>query len=138
MFTMFHVFGLVLPIAGIVYGAWIGFARGGWLTALIGAVLGGVTGFVAARLMLVIPVALLARKLRQRSTAELQAQLRGGRSLAPNTLLMELRRRGEVAREDLAAVFDLLVDGAPEQRFRRHPSEKRSGCVRSIGRSDRV
>jgi hypothetical protein len=118
MFTMFHVFELVLPIAGIVYGAWLGFARGGWLTALVGAVVGGVTGFIAARLILIVPLALLSRKLRQRSTADLQSELRSKASLAPNVLLMELRRRGEAGEGDLAAIFDLLVDESMEQRSR--------------------
>lgn len=118
MFTMFHVFGLVLPIAGIVYGAWLGFARGGWATALVGAVLGGLTGFIAARLILVVPLGLLSWSLRRRSTADLQSELRGRKSLAPNAVLIELRRRGEVAREDLGAVFDLLLDESLEQRSR--------------------
>lgn len=118
MFTMSHVFQLVLPIAGVVYGGWLGFARGGWVTAVVGAVLGGLTGFIAARLMLVVPLAHLSWSLRRRSTADLQAELRGRKGLAPNAVLMELRRRGEVAREDLAAVFDLLVDEAREQRSR--------------------
>jgi hypothetical protein len=103
MFTMFHVFGLVLPIAGIVYGAWLGFARGGWAMALVGAVAGGIIGFIAARLMVVIPRALLARSLRRRPTAELQSELRGGRSLAPDALLKVLQRRGEAGKEDLEA-----------------------------------
>jgi hypothetical protein len=118
MFTMFHVFGLVLPIAGIVYGAWLGYARGGWVTSLMGAVLGGITGFIAARLMLVVPLALVSWSLRRRSTADLQSELRGRKSLAPNALLMELRRRGEAGKEDLAAVFDLLLDEALDQRSR--------------------
>lgn len=118
MFTLFDVLGLVLPIAGIVYGAWLGFARGGWVPAILGAVLGGVTGFIAARLMLVVPQALLSRGQRRRSTADLQAELRAGKSLAPNVLLMELRRRGEADKADLAAVFDLLLADALEQRSR--------------------
>lgn len=104
MFSMFHVFGLVLPIAGIVYGAWLGFARGGWAMALVGAVLGGITGFIAARLMRVVPLALQARGLQRRSTAELQSELRSGKSLAPDALLKELQRRGEAGKEDLEAV----------------------------------
>jgi hypothetical protein len=118
MFSMFDVFKLVLPIAGIVYGAWLGYARGGWLPAVVGAVLGGVTGYIAARLVLVVPQALLSRSLRRRSTGELQAELRSGKSLAPNVLLMELRRRGAAGKEDLASVFDLLVADALEQRSR--------------------
>jgi hypothetical protein len=118
MFSMFHVFGLALPIAGIVYGAWLGYARGGWLPSVVGAVLGGVTGVVAARLMLVVPFALLSWSQRRRPTAQLQSELRSRKSLVPNVVLMELRRRGEATAEDLAAIYDLLLDEALEQRSR--------------------
>jgi thioesterase domain-containing protein len=118
VFTLFDFFGLVLPIAGVVVGAMRGFERGGVMGAIMGAALGVVIGVIAARLILIVPVALLSRSLKRRSTAELRTELRGKASLVPNVLLMELRRRGEASDEDLAAIFDLLVDESMEQRSR--------------------
>lgn len=118
MFTIFDFFGLLLPIVGLVVGAMRGFERAGVLGGVVGAALGGVIGIIAARLVLIVPLALISWRLRRRSTADLQAELRGKKSLAPNVLLMELKRRGEAAEEDLAAVLDLLLDDAMDQRSR--------------------
>jgi hypothetical protein len=118
MFTIFDFFGLVLSAAGLVVGAVRGFEQGGVLGAIAGAALGVVAGIIASRLILIVPLALVSRNLKRRSSADLQAELRGKASLAPNVLLMELRRRGEVSEEDLAAIFDLLLDQALDQRSR--------------------
>jgi hypothetical protein len=118
MFTIFDFFGLVLPIAGLVYGAMVGFEHGGLVPAIVGAALGGAFGIIASRLILIVPVALISWSLKRRSTADLQTELRSKASLAPNVLLMELRRRGEVTEGDLAVIFDLLLDQAMDQRSR--------------------
>jgi hypothetical protein len=97
MFTIFDFFGLLLPIVGLVVGATRGFERAGVLGGVVGAALGGVIGIVAARLALIVPLALISWRLGRRSTADLQSELRGKKSLAPNVLLMELKRRGEAA-----------------------------------------
>jgi hypothetical protein len=109
---------LLLPVAGLVYGAVLGFERGGVLPAIVGAVVGGVTGVLVSRLTLTIPLALIARSLKRRSTADLRSELHSKASLAPNVLLVELRRRGEASEEDLAVVLDLLLDDSLEQRSR--------------------
>ena len=118
MFTLFDFFGLLLPVVGLVVGSMRGFEQGGVMGAVVGAALGGVMGVIASRLVLIVPLALLSWRLRRRSTANLQTELRSKASLAPNVLLMELRRRGEASDEDLAVIFDLLVDRALEQRSR--------------------
>jgi hypothetical protein len=118
MFTIFDFFGLILPVAGLVYGSMDGFERGGVMGAIVGGAIGGVTGAIVSRLVLIVPLALISWSLRRRPTADLQAELRSKASLAPNVLLMELHRRGEVGEEDLAVIFDLLLDEAMDQRSR--------------------
>jgi hypothetical protein len=118
MFTIFDFFGLMLPIAGLVYGATLGLERGGVLAATVGGVLGAAAGFLVARLALLLPVALISMALRRRSTSDLRSELRSDACLAPNVLLIELRRRGEVGEEDLAVIYDLLLHDSLERRTR--------------------
>jgi hypothetical protein len=118
VFTIFDLLGLVLTVAGLVCGAVVGFERGGLLAAVVGAALGGVIGFIASRLALIVPFAVVSIGLRRRSTPDLRSELRSKASLAPNVLLMELRRRGEAGEEDIAVVLDLLLDDSLEQRSR--------------------
>jgi hypothetical protein len=103
----------ILPLSSSSVGLVFGIVGGSWLLgtpgAIIGALIGTVMGFIVGRIPFVLTLRMLSRELASKTASELRADLRNPACLAPNMVLLELRRRGEDIRSELTVVFDLLV-----------------------------
>ncbi len=114
--TIFHALFFVAEIYAIALGVKYGCQYGGTLGGLAGAVVGATVGFAAGKLPLLGALCYARRKLAAQSTEQLRAQLRDGRDLAPNILLLELKHRGVDINPELPFVLDMLVSDSQLRR----------------------
>jgi hypothetical protein len=115
--TIFHVLNLGGLAFGLVYGAKLGSSLG-LVVGVIGAIVGGAIGFIVGRLPLLLALKLIQRSFSKKSVEDLRAMLRDPEFLAPNTVLLELRSRGEDLEPELPVVLDMLVAPSRERRIR--------------------
>lgn len=115
MFTIFHVFRLVGPISGVLFGFNSG-RHFGIAGTLVGAVVGCCVGLLAGRLPSHMADWFMFRRLKAQSTQQLWSDLQGDACLTPNYVLFELQRRGEPMEQGLEVVLSMLTS---EDRPRR-------------------
>lgn len=116
MFTLFDLLRLI----GFLGGAFVGGSLGWEWLGVFGLVLGGAGGFFVGgfvgQLPLICALKFVSRKFDAMTSDDLRQQLHAPDCLAPNVLLLELRRRGEDIQSELTFLHSLLVS---DEMFRR-------------------
>lgn len=118
MFTLFHVFGYVGTLVGLVSGAAWGRCHFGILGVFVGAFAGGYAGFLCGRVPGQLADWYVRRDLGRRTTRELWASLHDEGCPIPNGTLGELCRRGEPMEEGLRLVLGLMWSEDRDRRLR--------------------
>ncbi len=116
MFTLFHLFGCLGTLVGLVLGASWGYRYFGIPGDFVGALVGAYAGFLLGRLPGQLTDWDIRRGLRREATGELWASLHDEKCLTPNCVLGELCRRGEPMEEGLRLVLGMMLS---EDRPRR-------------------
>jgi hypothetical protein len=103
----------VLPSFGAATAAALGAALGARLIgiggAAMGAAVGCMLGMIVGSMPYLLSLRLLRRSYNKKSVADLRADLRRPDCFNANTILLELKARGEDIRTDLPIVLDLLT-----------------------------
>jgi hypothetical protein len=109
MITVFDLIAIILPIAGIMFGAGIVKEYGiGWGTMAI--ITGGLIGRWLGKLPTILMVKHIRKRLAKLSVDEIQERLYNFwfSDSTPNFLLLELRARGEDISQHLDCVLNML------------------------------
>lgn len=116
MFTLFDLIKLMALFVGTAVLAIVGHELWGWAGAVVGAFVGGVAGWILGGLPWWLARRATSRSLAGRSTEDLVAEIREHRTLIPNFLLQELRRRGYDMETLLPTMLDALESENPLRR----------------------
>jgi hypothetical protein len=111
MITIFHI----IPIAVLIWGAFLGYDYYSWLGAIGGAMTGLVIGVLSSQILIVI--GLRSMNLQGQSTEKLRTHLHDGVWPGYHLIFAELKLRGEEISNELDVVLSLLNDDSYQKRL---------------------
>lgn len=115
MFTIFHLFGLMGAVFGIVAGAAVGKVWLGWLGLVLGGIAGFFAGVTLGALPYVIAGEILKRDLRRCDVATLHSRLDVEYYLS-HLIIAQMLTRGEPIESFRDYVAELLRSNTPDRR----------------------